>query len=430
MQRRHFFHGVIVTLIVTCLMGCSIYNTDEDPIEQEEENPVYDEVEEIDKRTSETIQQIKELEDQLKQQTESSQPTADEVDFISDTPKEQWNTYGNNFGNLLYNYGHEYKVGQITSQGDWVYYYQYGKINKKNVISGEEIYVTSATNAVSLNVIGDYIYYLEEATIVKVRTDGEGKEELITNVASDYFLASDQTIAYVIGRQVSSQSFVYSVEVISIKDNKKYTLDTDATDLPQLICMHDSDIYFCLNYPEYGLIQVYKINCTSGSSYSNEMVFEREYDFQVSAKTQMTCDDHFFVMKVPFIDNVYDFTILKYDMDAKHLTELVEHADSKAVSCASLYGVYDNHFISGVLQALILIDDSELQEIYSHQGFLDVKYNFGTMIVDDEMADEVYLLGDRVYYTSKNDKSNPYGEKTIYSVGVDGTGWEIFSEKE
>lgn len=86
--------------------------------------------------------------------------------------------YGNTPGNIV-NYS------QYAKQGDWVFYNKRVKgapigLYKVRIDGSDNTYLN--TNGYNINVVGDWVYFIDDKKVYKIRTDGSGK----TKINDDY----------------------------------------------------------------------------------------------------------------------------------------------------------------------------------------------------------------------------------------------------
>ncbi|HIZ84127.1 MAG TPA: sigma-70 family RNA polymerase sigma factor [Firmicutes bacterium] len=103
--------------------------------------------------------------------------------------------------------------GYIDQQGDWIYFvrrdydqkYFLEKIRKDG--AGRVVLFETRTSIFSLNVIGDWIYYVEPSNgIYRIRTDGKKREQLVKGAAYTSLYYVDGTLYYAIKDSAASGS--------------------------------------------------------------------------------------------------------------------------------------------------------------------------------------------------------------------------------
>lgn len=202
------------------------------------------------------------------------------------------NTIGNSIGNI-------YNWGIYTMQGDWIYYnYLYHHkigLYKTNVNDWIEIKISDDMVHGNINVLGDWIYYLDEdneSKICKIKTDGTEKTQLV-EAEVDLMLVEGDWIYY-------STRF---------DDAKFYKIKTDGT---QKTLISD-------NYTGYFDITddwiYYTINNTSEAWYYGPIELYRiKKDGTQNSKIMKDDKDHYF----HYINVVGDWIYYTYGIDRNH----------------------------------------------------------------------------------------------------------------
>jgi len=121
----------------------------------------------------------------------TNSPAPTEVPFFSDFKPGEQNTIGNTSSNLSYD-------SMVTTQGDWIYFqnaYADLKLYKEK-IDGSEVKLISNNYCLSLNIIGDWIYYINgnasnDGYIHKVRTDGKMDTKIGNDQVYDLIVIND-----------------------------------------------------------------------------------------------------------------------------------------------------------------------------------------------------------------------------------------------
>lgn len=97
------------------------------------------------------------------------------------------NTVGNTGGNLV-------NGGLATIQGEWIYYADSTKISRIKTNSTGKQTILTVSNAYSLNVVGDWIYFVngsDENTVYRIKTDGTGKKKLCGGYVNQIIATKD-----------------------------------------------------------------------------------------------------------------------------------------------------------------------------------------------------------------------------------------------
>ncbi len=124
--------------------------------------------------------------------------------FISDWQDGEMNIEGNKPSNTANS-----KYLSVTEQGSWIYYVDNYSICKEDAYGQQYIIAEFSNRPKQLSVVGDWIYYLYETNLYKIRTDGECQTLLIEDVGSpwsSYYIYNDR-IYYFINEQTSADTF-------------------------------------------------------------------------------------------------------------------------------------------------------------------------------------------------------------------------------
>ncbi|WBW98083.1 DUF5050 domain-containing protein [Oceanirhabdus sp. W0125-5] len=137
--------------------------------------------------------------------------------------------------------------GIASIQGDWIYYISKKDINyslyKKRVDNSEETKICD-DDSLSINVIGDYIYYISDSNIYRIKTDGSDRKQLSDQKATKIHVV-DGFIYY----QNINDMKLYRLNIIT---NETFKLCDDTAEADKFF-VKDDWIYYTSN----GL---YKIN--------------------------------------------------------------------------------------------------------------------------------------------------------------------------
>lgn len=378
------------------------------------------EKEQIDNSVEYEVNILEEIQNEIVD--EGNNMEAQQEKFISDFVG-QPNEYGNNWANLSLNIN---PSGRITMQDDWIYYYKYGAIYKKQM-DEERIFLINANDAYSLNVIGDWIYYKEGETVYRIRTDGEKKEELLTNVVSNIFIAKGY-ICYVVKENISATAYKYFLKVDMLKDTESNIIET----------MYE------IEFGEYCPIIIgfnpdkHVMYLHSGKEWSYDdklVVLEYDYslgEFQVIISAPTSIENEYNGKEesvksiTAFMNNDYIFYMVRcqtghvgavYIYNINESTVIVE---SLEYTCFNASNFVDDGIIAinyMPLNAGMCLSYDSIDEIKS----TDFTRNIIIKETGELGIGEVYVLGDNIYYTP--DAQDYYG-RTLYKVKLDGTQWE------
>jgi putative cell wall-binding protein len=299
------------------------------------------------------------------------------------------NVYGNMQGNIT-NYG------LVAEQGDWIYYSNNGlyKINKNGTGKKQ----VSSDQALFVNVVGDWVYYLkvsedenESNKIYKVRTDGTGKTKVVDDICFYVTVAGD---------------WIYYMNATSPKGEGIYKVRTDGKLNTKLVSANFAyDISVSGDWLYYSLGEFYddvqseinriKIDGTSKQNIYNcddldggfmGTIVSGDWVYFMDAKPNDTQDDLF-------------YRIYKTKKDGSGKAEMV--LEDQVLD----YNVYDGW--------IYYLSDEENPELYKVKidGTEKTKLNTsGTALIN--------IAGDWIYYISQNDDN-------LYRVKIDGTGNQI-----
>ncbi len=137
-------------------------------------------------------------------------------------------------------------AGIAAQQGDWIYYI-YKKDNnyslyKKKMDNSSETKICDDCS-LSINVVGDYIYYINHSNIYKIKTDGTDKKQICQEKASRIYVVDD-FICY----QNMDDMKIY---ILNLTDNETYKLCDDTVEYGKFIVNED-----CIYYSSNGLNKI------------------------------------------------------------------------------------------------------------------------------------------------------------------------------
>lgn len=159
------------------------------------------------------------------------------------------NVYGNTHGNIS-------NFGIVATQGDWVYYNNNTLYKVKTDGTGKKEISTDVP--VFINVVGDWVYYIEATSqtnqMYKVKTDGTGRTK-ISNDISLYMVVVGDWIYYM---NASDQGNLYKMTT----DGKNRT---KLTNEPALQINVSGDWIYYVTYSGEDIADLYKIK-TDGTS--------------------------------------------------------------------------------------------------------------------------------------------------------------------
>lgn len=222
------------------------------------------------------------------------------------------NTMGNSPGNIV-------NLGLATQQGDWIYYKspdRGGSIHKMKIDGSEKTKIND-DNSFFINVIGDWVYYLnaDDTYIYKIRTDGSERTLLIEERA-DYVTVVKDWIYYLYGAGEGIRKIR--------TDGTKKTIIYDG--YTELMCVTEDWIYY-LNFDDnanYGKPYRMRINGKENSeiidAYADRFAVEN--------------DDWFFYIKNYDFENPYFDSIYKIRPDGSEDEQVL---DQGAIGDINIY---------------------------------------------------------------------------------------------
>ena len=150
----------------------------------------------------------------------TSKPSAPAV-FQPDCDPSEYNVMGNMPHNTTY---HD---GKVARQGDWFYYVgDTGIFKVKNDGSGKQKLTSANKYAEGLNVVGDWIYYIDNwyldgtGNIVRMRTDGKMKEVLVYENVSSLQIIGNTGYYTVKNKDSLTDTITYDYKKIDLESRK------------------------------------------------------------------------------------------------------------------------------------------------------------------------------------------------------------------
>lgn len=342
-------------------------------------------------------------------------PTVEQVsvEFVSDTPREQWNEYGNDFSNLSQ---FSSPSGRMAKQGEWIYYYSQGGLYKKQGDEAE-IYIASANDAYSLNVVGDWIYYKEGENVYKIRTDGEHKDVIFENVVSNIFVVGND-ICYVTKENKSATTYTYYINV----RNMNLSIELSHVELGE-------NPFVVIGFrPDLGKIYGYFENYITPKTFS---VYEVEYlgwTNEVLTSTfegyGWSSDDYLFAMMSGDIivlnafheGNPMGENIIKvYNIADGNVVYEMNNECYRKIVTANIFGEKIIGTPDSNSGRLLAVNTNKVKEEFEDGS---------EFLKESTVYREVYVFDDYVYYTLA--ETGVYNERPIYRIKVDGTNWTQF----
>lgn len=192
--------------------------------------------------------------------------------FISDSPIK--NSIGNSSTNIC-------NMGLATIQGDWIYYASSSGLVKSKLNTTKE-FVISTDIPKYINIIGDYIYYInsKDNRVYSVRTDGE-ERKLLVDSSCIYLSVIGDSIFYI------DTIDNYSIHTLNIKttENKGIILESCGS-----YCIYKNRIFFTSAEHKFNLVStnlmgsdliVYDSRaCGMISEYKDTLVYKAYDDYK------------------------------------------------------------------------------------------------------------------------------------------------------
>ena len=285
--------------------------------------------------------------------------------------------YGNTAGNLILD-------GMLCRQGDWIYYPNASdgfKLYKMRLDGTEKQKITDET-ASCINVIGDWIYYMNgfssdptNNSLCKIRTDGTGRSELCDHVYNDIIVVNE---------------WIYYTSFV---DMCIYKIKTDGTDKTKL--SDDADFPTCVNVKDGW---VYYSNFSD-----NRCIYKMRTDG--SERTKINNEQSTYLIVDG--DWIYylsysDFSLHRIKTDGSEET--------------ALCGDYFNGFnLDG--DWIYFCNYSDNNSMYK----IKVDGTEKTRLGDGNGMIYPYVAGEWLYFSSNNDKG------ALYRIGKDGSGLQLVS---
>ena len=131
-----------------------------------------------------------------------------------------------NNGSMIY--------GDYVVQDNWLYFSLYGGVLAKMPLTGgasEVVVLTESGDSISyINVIKDWIYFVGSGGVYKIRTDGQMKEKILSDV--QYIYVYDNYLLYLKRTNLDASTVVRGIERMNLNDG------TDKTIIPNLPDKH------------------------------------------------------------------------------------------------------------------------------------------------------------------------------------------------
>ena len=334
------------------------------------------------------------------------------------------NIVGNSFANLGYaclfgGRGDLERTGRVTGQGNELFFYELGSIYKIDE-SGKKIEICSASDASSINVIGDTLYYLEGTDVYSIKTDGTEKPHLLKGVMSP-FIVYNNAIYYVSFSSMGGIVEEYYIAKYLIEGNEPQLVINMGDRKPTLAGINpvydDAIIYYYqiedYQNPDYRALYYarYSVVC---ENFSGERIYSGEYiapDYGANNAILFTiCAENYnYVIwhhNAEFHTPILSLNVLDCSQ-FKKLTYIEETGYYIPRNC------YKNDLVVYTTVGLIRVSSEKIQSYDSDSDAI-----VGDVIIENEGVSicEVYVVGEYVYYTT-----DLYSQANLYRVKIDGT---------
>jgi len=287
---------------------------------------------------------------------------------------------GNTIGNLL-NYG------IITNDENNIYYTSSNgaqvTLNKKNIDTGEHQVIKNGL-CLFLNVVGDFIYYVDDIdTIHRMDTNGI-QDEKLSDIKVEFLFVFNDTI-YALGGE--DDKYIGNL----------YTMSVDGSDLNILLNKNVLQIYFCNNFLFYttaqeGQTSLYKMDMEGNN---RELILQ-----EVKMVNWFVYNDSIYYVSQGGIKEVRKLAI-----DTKE--DSLVYEINKEIP---------NGFFNADNNSVYFIATAPPSYTFLNLDTGDIK----TSSFQDDFAIGLYTIGNKVFYYEKENEK-------LYTMNIDGSGRKQFN---
>ena len=367
--------------------------------------------------------------------------TPEDIPFVSDSSEDEWNTQGfNDNPNNLHTLKsirtsgeNEFKdYGRVTRQGKWVYFYEDNALYKVNIDNWQPVFIANTPKVTYLNIIGDYLYYIEDgSSVCRMRTDGQMHETLFNDVEPISLFVTDKALTYVSKEQATGTTYNFILNIAQINYSHPSYKVNCGDEPPYVIYMKDRNVYFYTvmteKYADYIIVEKAAYIEAARDWWLDQLFDGEVYDdsFFDSYRISPTAFfDHGKILALPAgagymsKTNIQDTSFNYIDISDSKVTQ---RSPQNNGWYPGIINIYNDKMISNSYRKVSIIDWSDIDVCDANKASTD----YGSVIVKEtEDIPEVYVYDDWdfILYTIANNSSG-YNGRSVYKINIDGSGF-------